>query len=135
VDSEVIKILAESERRGLLLNQDEGLLLESRLIDESKKLKTQAALLAGTNFDPNKPNDVKKVCSNLYCHSHYYKHCNSTGYIQQTKTRRAKRQSILVQRNAAVTERQTPFAQHHHRVQKTAPHHHSRKFSAPKKFP
>jgi DNA polymerase I-like protein with 3'-5' exonuclease and polymerase domains len=68
VDSEVVKILAESERRGMLINQDEGLLLESRMINESKKLKTQAALLAGTNFDLNKPNDVKKVKFALFCH-------------------------------------------------------------------
>lgn len=61
MDSEVIKILAESERRGMLINQDDGFAFEVKMVDEMKKLKTQAALLAGTNFDPNKPNEVKTV--------------------------------------------------------------------------
>lgn len=63
MDSEVIKILAESERRGMLINQDDGFAFEAKMVDEMKKLKTQAALMAGTNFDLNKPNEVKTVRS------------------------------------------------------------------------
>jgi len=65
IDSETVKVLAESERRGVLVNKDEGAALESRLMEEMEQLKRKAALLAGCNFDPNKPADVKRVIKNL----------------------------------------------------------------------